>query len=248
MLYTVKETSELANVTIKTLHYYHKIGLLYSCKVSEAGYRLYSTKELERLQEILFYRELDFSISKIKQLLDGKPNRLSILSEQKELLCARKKRLDRLVQTINESIVFTAKGDVMDHTSMFEGFHSEEEWEKAMEEQKQYLKENYDYDLFEGSSIPVEEMNETAAEAKRFMDGMAEALRAGLYVDDAKVHQLISEHLAFLTRHGHEIKPADFAAQSRFFLGDEFHRKMLEEQQTGLAYFLCLAAEHFASK
>lgn len=63
--YTVTEVARLAGVTVKALHHYHKIGLLKPCKVTEAGYRLYGTKELERLQQILFYRELDFSLEQI---------------------------------------------------------------------------------------------------------------------------------------------------------------------------------------
>ncbi|GIN87757.1 hypothetical protein J6TS2_41430 [Heyndrickxia sporothermodurans] len=87
MLYTVKEISEMANVTIKTLYHYHKLGLLLPSKISEAGYRLYGQKELERLQEILFFRELDFPLKDIKTILDGQPERLSVLSNQKE--CSR---------------------------------------------------------------------------------------------------------------------------------------------------------------
>lgn len=98
MLYTVKEIADLSNVTVKTLHHYHKIGLLLPCETNEAGYRLYGMKELERLQQILFYRELDFPLEKIKQLLEGEPERLSILSSRKELLLARKLRLDRLIR------------------------------------------------------------------------------------------------------------------------------------------------------
>lgn len=90
-MYTVKELSDLAKVTIKTLHYYHKIGLLLPCEVSEAGYRLYGMKELERLRQILFYRELDFPLKKIKQILDDEPDRLSILFEQRQLIAAAKK-------------------------------------------------------------------------------------------------------------------------------------------------------------
>lgn len=67
MLYTVKEVSELSNVTVKTLHHYHKIGLLLPCKASGAGYRLYGTNELERLQEILFFREMDTPWIKSRQ-------------------------------------------------------------------------------------------------------------------------------------------------------------------------------------
>lgn len=102
MLYTVNEISQLTKVTVKMLHYYHKIGLLLPYEVSEACYRLYGLTELERLQEILFFRGLDFPLKKIKQILDGDPDRLSILSKQKRLLLARVKRLKRLVQTIDE--------------------------------------------------------------------------------------------------------------------------------------------------
>lgn len=67
MFFSVKEMAELSHITVKTLHHYHKIGLLLPAKITEAGYRLYSMEELERLQAILFYRELDFPLLKIKQ-------------------------------------------------------------------------------------------------------------------------------------------------------------------------------------
>ncbi|MFC7393781.1 MerR family transcriptional regulator [Scopulibacillus cellulosilyticus] len=247
MLYTVKELSELANVTIKTLYHYHKIGLLLPCKVSEAGYRLYGIKELERLQQILFYRELDFPLKEIKQILDGEPDRLLILSGQKKLLLSRMRRLERLVQTIDESISHTAKGEVMDKSAMFKGFDSKEEWTEALSEQNQYLKETYDYDLLKENSIDVQSMNESAIEAKRFMNGMAQGLNDGLKFDDKKVQTLIHQHINFLTHHGHETTAESFAQTTRFFLNDDFHRNMLEAQATGLSYYLCIAAEAFAS-
>lgn len=247
MLYTVKEMSQMANVTIKTLHHYHKIGLLLPCKVSEAGYRLYGMKELERLQEILFYRELDFPLEKIKQILDGKPDRLSILSKQRKLIFARKQRLEQLVQTLDVSIEHTRKGEVMDKSALFKGFESEEEWKEALSEQYEYLNEKYGYDLHVETPIDVQSMNESALEAKRFMGGMAQSLKDGLRVDDKKVQQLIYNHLDFLNDHGHEITAADFAKQTRFFLNDDLHLKMLESQQQGLSYYLCIAAQTFES-
>ncbi|MEK4874746.1 MerR family transcriptional regulator [Bacillus sp. FSL W8-0102] len=248
MLYTVKEISEFAKVSVKTLHHYHKIGLLLPCKVSEAGYRLYGKKELERLQQILFYRELDFPLKEIKKILDGEPDRLSILSDQKKLLLSRIQRMEQLVETIDESIRCTMKGESMDKKEMFKGFNSEEEWAEALTEQNQYLKEKYNYDLLENNPIDVQSMNESALEAKRFIDGMADALKNGLKFDDKKVQLLISQHIHFLNHHGHVTKASDFAAQARFFLNDDFHRNMLESQQTGLSYYLCIAAEEYASK
>lgn len=100
LLHTVKEVSELSGVTVKTLHHYHRIGLLVPAEVSEAGYRLYGAKELERLQQIMFYKELDFPLGEIERLLDGEPERLTILSQQEELLYRRKRRLEEVIRTL----------------------------------------------------------------------------------------------------------------------------------------------------
>jgi len=248
VLYTVKELSDIAKVTVKTLHHYHRVGLLVPHRLSDAGYRLYGEKELERLQQILFYRELDFPLKQIKQLLDGEPERLSILSSQKQLLQSNISRMERLIQTIDESIRCTEKGVRMDTNKMFSGFQSEQEWKEALSQQNEYLKQKYEYDLIEDNPIDVEAMNEAAQEAKHFMEGMAQALQEGIKFDDPKVEHLITDHIASLTNQGHPTTARDFAAQARFFLQDEFHRNMLEAQQTGLAYYLCVAAEDFASK
>ncbi|MGG4039805.1 MerR family transcriptional regulator [Heyndrickxia ginsengihumi] len=247
MLYTVKEVSEITRVTVKALHHYHKIGLLLPCKVNEAGYRFYGTKELERLQQILFYRELDFPLKEIKQILNGEHDRLSILNSQKKLLQSRIKKMERLIDTIDQSIWYTAKGEHMDQKEMFKGFNTSEEWTDALQEQNEYLKEHYQYDLLEKNEIDVQEMNESALEAKCFIEKMADALKNGIKHNDGRINKLIDKHIHFLNDHGHQTKAADFAMQTRFFLNDDFHRNMLESQQTGLSYYLCLAAEDFAS-
>ncbi|QJD88026.1 MerR family transcriptional regulator [Cohnella herbarum] len=247
MLYTVKEVSELSNVTIKTLHHYHKIGLLLPCKISEAGYRLYGTKELERLQEILFYRELDFSLDQIKEMMEHHSDRLSILSQQEELLLCSKDRLDTIIQTLRKSIACVKEGETMDNKEMFKGFENEEEWNKALTEQNQYLKETYGMESHEVAPTDVKELNEQAVEAMTFMNEMASSLREGLKHNDEKTRNLIRCHLEFMNKHGHKASVEDFVAQTRFFLSDDFHLKMLESQQTGLAYYLSAAAESFAA-
>ncbi|MEC0494458.1 MerR family transcriptional regulator [Bacillus glycinifermentans] len=242
MLYSVKQMAEMANVTIKTLYHYHKIGLLYPYKVTEAGYRLYGRKELERLQEILFYRELEFPLKDIKQMLDGDADRLTVLNEQKKLFLAKQKRMQQLIQTLEESIRHTRKGEAMDQSKMFKGFSSRKEWEDALKEQNQYLQETYDYDVLTEKPVNVEEMNEKAAEASRFMSGMADALRSGLKHDHRQVRESIKRHIGFLG-----ITAADFKMQARFFVEDDFHRSVLENEQTGLSYYMLAAAEAFAA-
>lgn len=247
MLYTVKEVAEMSHVSIKTLHHYHKVGLLLPCEISEAGYRLYGPKELERLQEILFFKELDFSLDQIKELLKQHADRLSILLQQEKLLLSRKDRLAAIVQTLRKSITSIQEGEPMDNKEMFKGFESEQEWNQALAKQNQYLQETYEMEPLEVAGADVQEMNEQAVEAMTFMNHMASSLREGVKHDDEKIKASIQSHLAFMNRLGNLTSARDFAAQTRFFLSDDFHLKMLESQQTGLAYYLAAAAEAFAT-
>ncbi|WP_217595872.1 MerR family transcriptional regulator [Cohnella sp. GbtcB17] len=246
MKFTVKEMSALSKVTIKTLHHYHKLGLLVPVEISEAGYRLYGQKELERLQEILFYKELDFPLEEIKRLLEGETDRLRILEGQRELIRERKRRLERLSVTLDSSIESEREGAAMPAASLFVGFGTAEEWEAALAEQSRHLKETYDFELPGADAIDPERMNRQAAEAARFMEEMARSLREGRAHDDEEAHTRIERHLAARAAEGQPASPEEFAGQCRFFLGDAFHRGMLESMQTGLSYYLCLVAESYA--
>lgn len=247
MQYSVNEVAKLTVVTIKTLHYYHKIGLLEPCKVTEAGYRFYGTKELERLQQILFYRELDFSLKDIQKALEDEPSRVQCLINQKELLIARKQRIDGLLGTIQKSILLTKKGESMDKSEMFKGF-GKEEWKEALNEQNEYLKDKYQYDMLEDREIEAELLNEQAQEAIKFTSYVADALRNGWKADDERLQKALIEHISFLNRHGMSIDAKSFAGIAKFNMEDDFHRNMLEGQQTGLSYYLNTAAQMYAAK
>ncbi len=246
MLYTVKEVSSMSKVTIKALHHYHKIGLLMPQQVSEAGYRLYGTAELERLQEILFYRELDFPLEQIKVLLDRPVDRSGILSEQRALLKDKVRRMSVIMETLEKTIRAVEEGEPMDKKELFAGFQSEKEWESALSEQKEYLRDTYQVEL-ETTPINVPEMNAQAIEAASFLSDMACALTDGVKHTEESIRERIREHLDFLNLHGHSVTKQDFVNQTRFFLQDDFHLRMLEGQQVGLAYYLAIAAEAYAA-
>lgn len=244
MAYTVHEVAKLAGVTIKTLYHYQKIGLLIPEQVAENGYRYYGDKELERLQQILLYRELDFSLEQIKIALENEPNRLRCLHEQHSLLKARQQRLAGIVSTLEQTLSLAKKGESMTAEKMFQGLN-QEEWKKALAPQNEHLQEKYGFKL-DTINMNVEKMNESANEAAEFISLMAASLRNGVRTDDESVVSAIQKHIAFLKR-SIDIDEKGFAAQSRFFLSDDFHRSMLEGQQTGLSYYLCIAAENLAA-
>ena len=100
---TVQEVSRLAGVSVRTLHYYDQIGLLRPTTVTEAGYRLYDDTALERLQQILLFRELEFPLKDIKTILDQPDfDRNKALSQQIELLTLKKERLELLIRFARE--------------------------------------------------------------------------------------------------------------------------------------------------
>lgn len=244
MRYTVKEVAELTGVTIKTLYHYQKVGLLMPCELTEAGYRLYGDKELELLQQILFYRELDFSLHDIKQALTDESSRLQVLLKQQEMLFQRKQRTEVMLQTLSDSIVSAKTGEGMDHTVMFKGLNKQE-WQEALAGQKEYLQNEYQYDM-DVENIDPEKLNELASEPEQFMSGMARALREDWRTDDERVHNLLENHIAFINEKITAMDAQAFVAEARYFVDDDFHRSVLESQQAGLSYYLFTAASLYA--
>jgi DNA-binding transcriptional MerR regulator len=242
MKYTVKEISNLANITIKKLYHYHKIGLLVPSEISEAGYRYYGLDELKRLQKILFYKELNIPLIEIKKLMDDDSNRISTLEEQRNLFEKKIQRFNQLIQTLNLSLDYTRNSQNMDNKLLFKGFETEEDWKNALEEQNNHLQDEYNFEI-ETNSINVDDMNKMAIEAKNYMDSMAEFLKSGVKYDNPNVQKNVENHLKFLNNNGHTISNEDYVNQTKFFLQDDFHREMLEKQQTGLAYYLLIVAE-----
>ena len=95
---TVKEVSELAGVSVRALHHYDAIGLLKPAQVTDAGYRLYDDAALERLQTILLFRELEFPLKEIKEILDSPGfDPRDALEQQIRLLELRRQHLDELI-------------------------------------------------------------------------------------------------------------------------------------------------------
>lgn len=100
---TVKEVSKLAGISIRTLRYYDEMGLLRPTQVSEAGYRLYDDKALERLQEILFFKEMELPLGQIKQIIeDPTLDRQEVLRLQRVVLEKRRNRLNGIIELIED--------------------------------------------------------------------------------------------------------------------------------------------------
>src|SRR3712207_8808124 len=126
---TVKQVSDLTGISVRMLHYYDKIGLLKPSKLTEAGYRLYDNEALEILQQILFFKEFDIPLKKIKEIMVSPYfDKMEALKNQKKLLILKQKRLNDLIGLIDK----TLKGE---STMSFKEFDMSEYF-NALEDRK----------------------------------------------------------------------------------------------------------------
>ena len=129
---TVNEVSKLAGVSIRTLQYYDKIGLLKPARYTESGYRLYDDTGLERLQQILLFRELEFPLKEIKEIITGSNfDKVKALDQQIELLALKKEHLENLIDFARK--LKTKGADIMDF-SAYDTSKIDEYAKKAKEE------------------------------------------------------------------------------------------------------------------
>lgn len=140
-MYKVKEVAKMVGISVRTLHHYDEIGLLKPETVTSAGYRLYSDKDLEKLQQILFFKELDFDLKKIKEIINH-PNfdRKRALEMHKELLIKKRDRLNKIIECVEKTINSMERGIEMEKEEMFSAFDMseiEKHQEKYAEETRQ---------------------------------------------------------------------------------------------------------------
>ena len=123
MEYSSKTLCEMSGVSPRTLRYYDEIDLLKPCRVTESGYRIYGQKEVDRLQQILFYRELGFALDNIKRLLSSSSfdKEQAFLSHLSALQLQRK-QLDMLIKNVTKSISVMKGETTMSDNEKFEGF------------------------------------------------------------------------------------------------------------------------------
>jgi MerR family transcriptional regulator, thiopeptide resistance regulator len=112
--FTVSQVARLSLVSVRTLHHYDEIGLLRPSARSEAGYRLYGERDLERLQQILFFRELEFSLDEVARILDDPQFDLrAALEMQRQMLTEKSVRVSALIRAVDDAIARLEKGDTM---------------------------------------------------------------------------------------------------------------------------------------
>ncbi len=139
MSFTVKQLSKLAGVSVRTLHYYDEIGLLKPDAIRPNGYREYGDEAVLKLQQILFYRELDLSLKDIIAIL-SRPDfdAVAALEAHRVSLLGRAARLERLIQTVDDTILHMKGLKDMSKKQLFAAFSDKEQEKYAQEAEQKY--------------------------------------------------------------------------------------------------------------
>lgn len=128
---TVKQVAELTGISSRTLQYYDEIGVFKPTEVTDSGYRLYDDESLKILQQVLFFKELDFPLKDIKEIMaNPKFDKLKALKKQKELIRVKRDRLDRLLNLLEklekgESCMSFKEFDMSEYLQVLEQFKDE---------------------------------------------------------------------------------------------------------------------------
>lgn len=250
MYYPVKKLAAMAGVSVRTLHLYDRIGLLKPAVRTEARYRLYGEQELLRLQQILFYKELEFSLQEIGDILDDPHfNFLEALEQHKASILARRQRLDVLLSTIDKTISKLKNTTTMKPDELYEGLPKEQAAAYRAEAIEKYGNDAVSRSEQTLMSMSKEELQHLGKEQA----AITRALIALVNEDPAsgQVQALIARHYAniqaFWGTAGTGDPTADaYRGLGELYVQDERFTMADGQSQPEFARFLRAAMNHFA--
>ena len=245
MVYTIKKLAQLAGTSVRTLHYYDEIGLLKPEYRGANGYRHYCEKSIAKLQQIMFFRELDFSLEEIKTIT-SRPDfdAVEALQSHKDLLQKRKERIDELLNTITKTIKNIKGEKLMEIKEYYQGF-SDEQIEKYREEVKQRWGEK----TLKDSEARVMKMGkekfaEVQAESDLIFRTIAENMAKGY---DSKIVQAeVANWRQWLENFHHYPDEAVLGLGRAYSQNPEF-AKTFEKYHKDLPDFLTKAIEYYCT-
>lgn len=231
----INEVAKLTGVTIRTLHYYDGIGLLKPSQITEAGYRLYDENALSMLQQILFFKELDFPLNEIKEIMDNPEFDITeALQYHKELLIKKRERINKLIKLVEK----TLKGESNMSFKEFDMTEIENAKNKYSKEVKErwgktdaYLeseKKTSSYNKDQWQKIN----EESNALLKAFADNIDKA------PDSKEVQELVNEWKDFITARFYKCTNEILQGLGQMYVGDERFKKNIDQNGEGTAEFM----------
>ena len=238
----IKEFAELCGVSVRTLHYYDEIGLLHPSEVDEhTGYRFYDETALLRMQEVLFYRELDFSLKSIREILSS-PNydKKQALGEQNTLLTLKKERLEHLISAIDDAMKGENVMKAFD-SSEFDKHKAEakERWGKT-DAYKEHEEKTKGYSKDKWNNL-ADEMNEIMAE-------FAACMKEGNEPDSGEAQNFVKMLQDHITKSYYHCTDEILFGLGQMYVADERFKHNIDKHGDGTAAFISEAIKIYCGK
>lgn len=242
MEYTVQKLARLAGISARTLRYYDEIGILKPARINSSGYRIYGPKEVDRLQQILFYRELGVSLERIKDIVTAPSfDGARALREHREKLLEKRKQLDLLIANVEKTIALTEGRIKMSDKEKFVGFKKNmiDENEKKYGEE---IREKYGEEAVKKSyekfmNMTKEQYDEMVKLEAQVREALAEAFKTGDPAGEL-AQKAADLHKQWLTYTWPEYSKEAHAGLAQMYVDDERFTAYYDKEQPGTAAFL----------
>ena len=242
--YSVGRVAQLAGVSVRTLHHYHEIGLLQPGERSLAGYRLYGESDLERLHQILLYRELGFSLEEVAVILDDpQADPVAHLRRQHRLLGDRIERLRRMAAAVSqalEAIQMQIPLNPEERLEAFGDFRSEDYEEEARERWGET--DAYKESQRHVASYTKEDWIKLKAEAQEIDRRLVTLMESGEAPDSEKATDAVEQHRQHIARWFYECSSEIHVSLAQMYVNDPRFKAHYDATAPGLAEFIHQAA------
>jgi DNA-binding transcriptional MerR regulator len=242
MEYSVQKLARLAGVSTRTLRYYDEIGLLKPARINASGYRVYGPPEVDRLQQILFYRQLDVGLKVIKEIVTAPSfDAIAALKSHRDHLLRKRKQLDLLLANVERTIAEKEGRIKMTDGEKFRGFKK-----KLVEDnERKYgaeIREKYGTEAVERSNARLlnmtpEEYEEVTRLEKEYIGALHAAMKTGDPAGEL-AQKAADLHRRWLSFYWDSYSKEAHAGLAQMYVDDERFRSYFDREQPGTAEFL----------
>jgi len=237
---TVGEVARLAGLTVRTLHHYDEIGLVVPGGRSDAGYRLYGRPEVERLQEVLFFRELGFGLDEIKEIVSRSGyHRTGALLRQRELLESRAERLLAMIDSVDTVIEAERQGMDLDNEEMLEVFGDFDPAQHQAEAEERWGdRDAYAESARRTAGYTKQDWEQMGGEADDINQAMLALKDAGVAADSPEAMAVAERHRAHISKWFYECSPQIHSGLGAMYVADPRFTANIDKAGEGLAQYL----------
>ena len=243
-MYKINEISKITGISPRMLRHYDKLDLLRPNKSSENNYRIYTNEDLCKLQEILFFKELDFSLEEIKNILENPNyNRVAAFIHQKRLLLKKIERLNGIISTLDESMKKTEKEIKMSEKN-FKSF-SIDHIEKYQNEVKKLYGNTNAYKEYQekNKNYKTDDFKKIQQDMNKKLESIAIHMEKG--IDSTEVQGALHEYREYITTNFYNCTIDIFRGLGELYITDTRFTKNIDSIKYGLSEFLKKAIDFY---